>query len=207
MRRLDLVLGFDTSAGHCRAALVHKGEIVAEAHEEMARGQAERLLPLLADVLRKGGADWQEIDALGVGTGPGNFTGIRLGVAAARGLSLGLDIPAEGVSAIDALALERGDVTVALPAPRGGLHLGHRGHVVSLSAGDPWPEGWPTRVAGPGAERLDGVDYVEAAPLAASIARIASARAGPGRPRPAPIYLRAADAAKPADRPPMILPG
>ena len=83
------ILAFDTSAAHCAAALLRDGEIVTSCAEPMTRGQAERLMPLLHEVLALGGCTWADLDAIGVGIGPGNFTGIRISVSAARGLALG----------------------------------------------------------------------------------------------------------------------
>src|SRR6056297_2365432 len=77
------ILAFDTSAAHCAAAIVSGDTILARRDEEMARGQAERLMPLLAELLAEAGLAWSDLAALGVGTGPGNFTGIRIAVAAA----------------------------------------------------------------------------------------------------------------------------
>ena len=85
-----LVLGFDTSAAHCAAALVRGDEIFASKALQMSRGQAEHLMPLLEEVLASAGVSWSDLDAIGVGIGPGNFTGIRISVSAARGLALGL---------------------------------------------------------------------------------------------------------------------
>lgn len=67
----------------------------------MARGQAERLLPLLNETLAQHGAVWADLDAIAVGVGPGNFTGIRISVATARGLGLGLGIPVFGISSFE----------------------------------------------------------------------------------------------------------
>ena len=202
-----LTLGFDTSAAHCAAALVLGDRVLTARHEPMAKGQAERLMPLLEALLAEAGVAWGDLGALGVGTGPGNFTGTRIAVAAARGLALGLGVPAEGVGAVEALAGGRA-VTVALPAPRGAVHAGWGDAVITLEAGDALPAGWPDALAGPAAadlaERIGGT-VVDAAPLAPAIARIAAGRAGPGRPRPAPIYLRPADAAPTADPPPRVL--
>ncbi|HRO15722.1 MAG TPA: tRNA (adenosine(37)-N6)-threonylcarbamoyltransferase complex dimerization subunit type 1 TsaB, partial [Paracoccus sp. (in: a-proteobacteria)] len=86
----DLTLGFDTSAAHCAAAVVFGGCILAQRFEPMQKGQAERLFPLLAEVMDEAGVALSDLTVLGVGTGPGNFTGIRIAVAAARGLSLSL---------------------------------------------------------------------------------------------------------------------
>ena len=113
------ILAFDTSAAHCAAALLLGGKIVAQKHEEMARGQAERLMPLLQEVMDSFGAVWEELDAIAVGTGPGNFTGIRIGVSAARGLALGLGIPAIGVNRFETvrflLNAEEGRTVAVLP--------------------------------------------------------------------------------------------
>ena len=73
----------------------------------MDRGQAERLLPMLEEMLAEAGVGWRDLDGIGVVTGPGNFTGVRLAVAAARGLALALGIPAVGVTVFEALAAPR----------------------------------------------------------------------------------------------------
>ena len=93
-----LVLGFDTSAAHCAAALVSGDHVLARHADHMSRGQGEHLIGLLEDLLSKKGYTWGDLDTIGVGIGPGNFTGIRISVAAARGLALSLGIPAIGVS-------------------------------------------------------------------------------------------------------------
>ena len=92
MRPDPTLLAFDTSAAHCAAALLIAGKIHTRI-DEMARGQAEHLMPMLEEVLAAHGLAWRDLDAIGVGTGPGNFTGIRISVAAARGLALGLGCP------------------------------------------------------------------------------------------------------------------
>ncbi len=98
---MPLTLGFDTSAGHVGAALVRDGKVLANILEYMTRGQAERLMPMLEEVLASQNADWKDLQRIGVGIGPGNFTGIRISVSAARGLSMSLGIPAIGVSTIN----------------------------------------------------------------------------------------------------------
>ena len=80
-----VVLGFDTSAAHCAAALLRGDAVLAAVHEDMTKGQAERLMPMLEEMLAGAGLGWGDLDVIGVGTGPGNFTGIRVAVAAARG--------------------------------------------------------------------------------------------------------------------------
>ncbi|MCX8954637.1 tRNA (adenosine(37)-N6)-threonylcarbamoyltransferase complex dimerization subunit type 1 TsaB, partial [Ruegeria sp. NA] len=113
------ILAFDTSAAHCAAALLRGGVIAVSRVEGMSRGQAERLMPLLQEVLTEAGCVWADLDAIGVGIGPGNFTGIRISVSAARGLALGLGVPAVGVSGFDALIeLAEENQLPAIPAPR-----------------------------------------------------------------------------------------
>lgn len=194
-RRLSL--GFDTSAAHCAAALLNGDSVLVQRHEDMAKGQAERLFPLLVEVLAEAGADWRDLHVLGVGTGPGNFTGIRIAVAAARGLALSLGIPAVGVGVTEAAALDLPrPCRVALPA---------RGDEViwqDFGTGASAPAQAPLHLLPPGPALRAQRHH-----LAVAIARIALDRAAqPDLPRPAPIYLRpAADAAPARDRGPVIL--
>lgn len=129
------VLAFDTSAAHCAAAVICGDRVLAQRVEPMAKGQAERLFPLLGEMMAQAGLSWPDLDALGVGIGPGNFTGVRISVAAARGLALSLGIPAVGVSATEAaacdatrpcravVALRRDEVAWEdFPAQEGALH-------------------------------------------------------------------------------------
>jgi tRNA threonylcarbamoyl adenosine modification protein YeaZ len=197
------LLAFDTSAAHCAVALM-LGERVILRDEPMEKGQAERLVPLLEEVLAEGGIGWRDLKALAVGTGPGNFTGVRIAVAAARGLALGLGIPAVGVTRLEALAYgqplpvmviedaRRGQVYVQPFTPEGAgvAHLADRVMPVGPATGS---------AAGEGA-------LPPAMPLVEAIARIGAVRAATPRPRPAPFYLRGADAAPPSDPPPVILP-
>ena len=188
--------------------------VLAERLEPMTRGQAERLMPLLHEMLAETGHQWRDLTAIGVGIGPGNFTGVRISVAAARGLALALGIPAVGVDGFAAAAegIAR-PVTCALPGLRGAIHLRHcaeDGSWSEIETADPAAAcRTGQRVTGPGAAALPG-DYVVpmAAALSVGIARVAARLAAtPGLPRPAPLSLRAADAAPPSDPPPVLLPG
>ena len=197
------VLAFDTSGPFCAAALLLPDRVLQRL-EPMEKGQAERLIPLLEELLAEGGIGWSDLKALAVGTGPGNFTGVRIAVAAARGLSLGLGIPAIGVTRLEALAhglprplvviedARRGQVYVQLftPGAAGIAHLADRIVPACPATGS---------AAGEGA-------LPPAMPLAEAIARIGAERAATPHPRPAPFYLRGADAAPPSDPPPVILP-
>jgi tRNA threonylcarbamoyladenosine biosynthesis protein TsaB len=94
-----LILAFDTATDVATSALVTDGEVLGE--------RVSRAATLLEDVdalLRQSGTHTRDVDALAVGIGPGSFTGVRIGLATARGLALALGIPAAGVSTLDALA-------------------------------------------------------------------------------------------------------
>lgn len=202
MRPEPFVLAFDTSAAHCAAALLCGGRLVVLRHEAMEKGQAERLIPLLDEVLAEGGIGWAALGALAVGTGPGNFTGVRIAVAAARGLSLSLGIPAIGVTRFEALALDLpAPVAVIEAARRGEVYLQDGGLAARIASVDGLSVCSPRQV-GSGAF----ADVVAPAyPLAEAIGRVALGRLGTAQPRPAPFYLRGADAAPAADPPPVIL--
>jgi tRNA threonylcarbamoyladenosine biosynthesis protein TsaB len=185
-----LILAFDTSAARCAAALVSGGRVLGARDEATDRGQAERLLPMLEEMLAGAGVGWGELDGIAVCTGPGNFTGVRIGVAAARGLALALGVPAVGVTAFEALA-GPGEATVAIEDRRGTVFVQRFRDGVALggpAAGEhaaPLPEA---------AVRVD----------CAALAQIAAGRLGAAKP-PAPLYLRPADAMPPAEAPPPIL--
>ena len=193
------ILAFDTSAAHCAAALYWpSGARPAQAHSEaMAKGQAERLLPMLQELLAAQGLVWGDLAAIAVGIGPGNFTGIRIAVALARGLSLSLGIPAIGVTGFDARAHDAKlstDYWVTIAAPRGQVYAQRSGQAAALYDAAP----------------LDApVLPIETLPpqgLAMAIAQVAAGRLGANNPRPAPFYLRPADAAPSSEAPLVILP-
>src|SRR5581483_6611740 len=98
------VLGFDTSGNACSAALVAEGRVVARAFEARAVGQAERLMPMIAEVLRAAALELAALDLIAVTLGPGAFTGVRIGIAAAQGLALASGRPALGLSSLECTA-------------------------------------------------------------------------------------------------------
>ena len=119
------VVVFDTSNQYIAAALYIGKQKVQSIIEFMPRGQAERLMSLLNELLEGASFDWSDIRKIGVCTGPGNFTGIRIAVSAARGLALGLEIPAIGISGFEATLLGCGNEGLALlPANKGFYYVG-----------------------------------------------------------------------------------
>lgn len=189
----------------------------------MARGQAERLMPLVEARLAAIGWSWPEIDAIGVCVGPGNFTGIRIGVSAARGLALGLGRPAIAVSAFEVAAARNAglfNAAISLPAPRDRAYLQvfqdgrPEGPPRLIDPASPPPD-LPLRpgavveghraaeIARPFAARAEDRDF---APRPALQAELAGKKLASGLlERPAPLYIRPADAAPSRRAPPRIL--
>ncbi len=183
--------------------------------EPMARGQAERLLPLLEECLDETGLVWGDLDALAVCTGPGNFTGIRLSVAAARGLTLSTGLPAIGVSVFEAYAASRAGPVLALARnPRGAPHAqifrdrkpvtGYLDGIDTLT--DLPPDTFCVgHGAGEVAEALELALFAEMiTPEPEWIGFAARARMNEVQERPAPLYLRPADAAPAAPAPAIL---
>jgi tRNA threonylcarbamoyl adenosine modification protein YeaZ len=191
MRAPIYILGLDTSAAHCAVALMRDGVISEQVAEDMSKGQAERLMGLIDEVMVRNGVTFSDLSAIGVGVGPGNFTGIRIGVSAARGLALGLGIPVYGIDGFDQREAYNPDAPYqCVPAPRDQMYV-RRGGVAAMQGRD-----------------LLGQIPNEPSPtdLAASVAQLAHSRWPDPAPAPAPYYLRAPDAAPARDAPPTILP-
>jgi len=204
----DIILAFDTSAAHCAAALLLPDGRCLITDEAMAKGQAERLVPMIEELLHRGQITFRDLTAIGVGTGPGNFTGVRISVALARGLALSLGVPAIGVTRLEALAyaLPR-PVTVVDDARRDAVYVQRfdtcGADQAAVLATDIVQIDGP--VTGPGAALIGRVALEQPVPLVQAIARIAAGRTGTPHPPPAPFYLRGADAAPPSDPAPVIL--
>lgn len=100
------VLAIDTALAACSAAVLDTElpGVLASESLPMARGHAEALMPLIADLMRRADLTFAAIDRIAVTTGPGSFTGLRVGIAAARGIALAADKPAVGVSTLSAYA-------------------------------------------------------------------------------------------------------
>src|SRR5437868_15395059 len=98
------ILALDTSSAACSVALRDRGgRLVGHRFEALARGHAERLMPMLRETMAEAGTGFADLALIAVTTGPGSFTGIRVGLAAARGLALASAVPLLGVTAFDAV--------------------------------------------------------------------------------------------------------
>jgi tRNA threonylcarbamoyladenosine biosynthesis protein TsaB len=118
---MSVILAIDTAAPRLALALLLEGDRVDTLVEDMATGQAERLFPALDELLERSGAAYTDLTRIAVTTGPGSFTGLRIGLSAARGLALALDIPVLGIPSLFALSLtaQCDPVAVLLDARRG----------------------------------------------------------------------------------------
>ncbi|HUO21327.1 MAG TPA: tRNA (adenosine(37)-N6)-threonylcarbamoyltransferase complex dimerization subunit type 1 TsaB [Caulobacteraceae bacterium] len=209
-----MVLGLDTAVGACSAAVLADGRPLAALSEPMTRGHQERLASMVREAMDAAGLAFAALDRIGVTVGPGSFTGLRVGLAFAKGLALALGKPCVGVSVLDALAASEpgGDLTLAaIDARRGQLYLQAFIDGRAVMAPDALPvetaaartaefaSAGRTTIVGSGAPLLAGliagariVD--RAAPDPVALARLAMNRApGPAR----PLYLRAPDAKLP----------
>jgi len=199
------VLVIETATAACSVALLEGDRVVAARHEVVGRGHAERLVPMIGEVLAEAGTN--RADLIQVDCGPGSFTGIRVGIAAARGLALAWGVPVSGFSALALIAVTaREDVGVALSGGHGELFVQRFGHA-PLSAADPLQSLRPEAAAlaipdelvlGSGAEALvaaRGTGRAEEAFPNAADARLLPA-ALTDLP-PTPLYGRAPDAKVP----------
>ena len=215
-----LILAFDTTVAACSVALWRDGETLASAREAMAQGQAEALMPMIVAVMAEAGMAYADLDRIAVTVGPGSFTGVRVGLAAARGLGLAAGKPVLGVLTTEALAGavsadERSDgtrVLAAVDTKRGDLYVqmfdsgrAEPGAVQVLPVADlaAHVADGPVRVAGDAAAiavaALGPRASVSAAnplPDPAVVAAIAATRA-PIAGGPLPVYVRPPDAALP----------
>src|SRR5215813_2468823 len=113
-----LILAIDTALDACAAAVLDTGtsKPIAMESQPMKRGHAEALMPLIARVMKESGLPFAALDRIAVTTGPGSFTGLRVGLSAARGIGLAAHKPAAGVTTLSAYAApvvsEGGEVPV-----------------------------------------------------------------------------------------------
>ena len=204
------ILSIDTCLAACSVAVLDGERVLAAISEPMVRGHQERLASMAREAMAQAGLRFGDLERIGVTVGPGSFTGLRVGLAFAKGLSSALARPAVGVGSLEALAGERpGFVVAAVDARR------EQVYVQAFEDGRPLMEpgalraedavvevrrlGTPAALIGTGAPLL-----AEAFPLArlepdavpdpVVVARIAARSDTP----PRPLYLRAPDAVLPA---------
>lgn len=204
-------LAIETALHACSAALIDDGRVVAERHEIIARGHAERLVPLVAELLAEAGV--ARADAITVDIGPGSFTGIRVGLAAAKAFGLAWKAPVTGCTSTELVAagvldahpgLDR--IYVAFDASRGEVYAqlfdraGPAGEVAALAPEAAAAAARGMTVAGSGAALLAAVDpsldIVDHPWPRAADARLLGRAAR--QPAPRPLYIRAPDAKVPA---------
>src|SRR5579883_1578363 len=214
------VLAIDTALGACAAAILDTGQARLIAGESLAmmRGHAEALMPLLARVLARAELAFRDIDRVAVTTGPGSFTGLRVGIAAARGIALAAGKTAVGISTLSAYAAPHlaaanaAPIVVAIDARHQHVYLqvfGPGGDVMIAPRLAPIGEAVraaaqrPSHLTGTAAQAVaDLLSPNDASPMtteqreAPDIAWVARLGAGipEGQSPPVPQYLRAPDA-------------
>ncbi|HJW42415.1 MAG TPA: tRNA (adenosine(37)-N6)-threonylcarbamoyltransferase complex dimerization subunit type 1 TsaB [Rhizomicrobium sp.] len=207
------LLAVDTALGACSVAILDGDEVRAHIFEPMERGHAERLAPMVDDAMRRAELAYAQLDRLVVTTGPGTFTGQRVGLAFMRGLRVALDRPLLGVTTLAAMAAQA--ISETELAKAAALHDARRGEVYLQSNAMDEP------VLLPFADALDTLTNMKdrlalagtAAPAAAPhlgsailstvrqpdalwVARLARTMPPPAV-APRPLYLRAPDAKLP----------
>ena len=214
------VLAIDTALEACSAAVLdtEQGGISARESLPMLRGHAEALLPLIARVMDSAGLEFAALDRIAVTTGPGSFTGLRVGIAAARGIALAAGKPAVGLSTLAAYAapLIAADDTVPVVAVIDARHdhvylqvFGPGGRTVvtprvaslrealrAAATGAPRLIGTAAEMlaaAWPADQRAPRLVDARRAPDVDWVARLGAAATDTGVP-PKPLYLRAPDA-------------
>ncbi|WP_309662748.1 tRNA (adenosine(37)-N6)-threonylcarbamoyltransferase complex dimerization subunit type 1 TsaB [Sphingomonas sp.] len=197
-----MILAIDTSTAACTVALFDaSGNCIAHRDELIARGHAERLVPMIAEL-----CDGRTADRIVVGVGPGSFTGLRVGIAAAQGLAIGWDAELAGMSSLALLAAGATDGASVAAVMHGGhgelfvqqfnrSPLAPSTLLLNLTPGDAAGEISAPLVVGPGApdlvEARGSGEAIEAWPRAADALKL------PDELRtlaPRPIYARAPDA-------------
>ena len=224
MTRPDSLLAFDCAGAACSAAVWRDGAVVAHHHEAMARGHSERLVPMIDTVMRESGLSYEALDAIAVTCGPGGFTGVRIGLATARGLALASGRPLLGFSNFAVLAeavpeaeLSGRTLAVVLDAKRADLFFqtfatkgaaeGEPGAALPDELDKLLPPG-PVLLAGDAASQAvaaleaagrdvrtaSAAGAADAADLAGLAARLEPGQSAPTR----PIYLRPPDVTRPS---------
>ncbi|MBE7635848.1 tRNA (adenosine(37)-N6)-threonylcarbamoyltransferase complex dimerization subunit type 1 TsaB [Sneathiella sp. P13V-1] len=220
------ILAMDTALDACSVAILHGNTVLAASFEKRKRGHAETLLPLIKSLMNEAGLQFSDLDMLATTVGPGTFTGLRIGLAAARGISLASGRPCVGITTLEALAasvpedLARGRTILASADARRKevyMQLFQAKTLATVSEAKAAPldqvrsllPDTPILAVGGGSQILkdagqfDGIDVdipdLETNPDARIVAKLAIEKGIPSEPfiPPAPLYLRAPDAKLP----------
>ena len=208
-----IILALDTCLNACSAAVLDGPRVLAWRSEVMARGHQERLAPLVREVMAEADLPFDRLHRIGATVGPGSFTGLRVGVAFAKGMASALGVPAIGVGVLEALAEgSTGLVASVIDARRDQVYLQvfdgaaalMAPDVLSVAASLAWLEELavrrPLTLLGSGAPLLGSAFPTAEVRIPEgcdprAVARLAAARpVAPIR----PLYLRAPDARLPA---------
>ena len=198
-----LLLALDTSASFVSVALLDEVRVYAYIDEEMERGQAEALIPKIQYVLEQSHLTMRDIQGIAVSTGPGSFTGVRIGLACARALGLALNVPVYGVSCFEAWSYHLGKpVKVVLDSKRGDFFVqsfdesGNMAEEPAILTAEELKKELPFDAVGTGSEELSKEigcnNIVKISPTSVAIGRVALSRLDNPKP-PIPLYMREAD--------------
>ena len=223
---MTAILAIDTAANACSAAISVDDRITASCYQEMVRGHAEHLVPMVGKIAEEADCALKKIDLVAVTVGPGAFTGLRVGLAAARGFALSAGVPCLGMTTLEVIAAAIVDIPsslmVVLNSKRDDVYcqvFDPNGHPLTKPA-----IVTPTKISEIARRYITGSsplvlagnaapdtnEYLVRAgiqteilpyqyPDASILAKLAALRWSQGSPivRPAPMYLRSADAALP----------
>lgn len=210
-----MILSIDTCLGASSVAVLDGERVLATQSEPMTRGHQERIGMIAREAMAEAGVAFDDLTRIGVTVGPGSFTGLRVGLAFAKGLATALSIPCVGVTTLEAMAFGIPGFTAAvLDARMSQVYIQVFAGGVSLMAPDALEvgeaaarlaelySGGPAALVGSGAPLLAEALSVAtvltpAAPDAVAVARLAAAKPAPAH-SPRPLYLRAPYATLPA---------
>jgi len=207
-----IVLALDTAGVDCAAAVYDSGRntVLGEASDMIGKGHAEHLIGIVDRALDQADMELSDIDRIAVTIGPGSFTGIRVGVAAARGFALSLNVPAVGVTTLEVMASAQREKTphrpvlAAMDAKRDEIYLQSFSsdgspldtpRALSVAQAQAFAEGFDGEIAGSATALLKpdaGGDHTNTFPISV-VARLGAA-ASPDAGKPKPLYLRGPDA-------------
>ena len=206
-----LVLALDTSMAACSVCVYDAGPglVLASRHEFMERGQAETLAPMVQETMALAGVAFKDLARIAVTTGPGTFTGVRIGLAMARGLGVALTIPVTGINSLAAIACNETasdlPIVVAVDARANDIYFASydaSGHeltapvIVTLAGAHKFMPNHPVKLLGTAADLLLDKKHVRSdagdLPVAANFVRLAASLPSSTVP-PEPLYLRPPD--------------